>query len=185
MPRMDFTRHYASPHGDITLTSDGRALVGLRFDGRPSPSDQTPVPASASSSGCVRPAVLDETIRWLDAYFHGRIPDFTPQLELRGTDFQKTVWTFLLAIPYGRTTTYGELARQTARALKRERMSAQAIGHAVGRNPIALVVPCHRVVGAGGKLVGYAGGLALKSELLRMEGELPKAPTAFCYNVRT
>lgn len=170
MPRMDFTCLYVSPYGNVTLASDGRALVGLRFDGRPSPSDQTLVPTSASSPGCVRPAVLDETIRWLDAYFLGRIPDFTPPLELRGTNFQKTVWTFLLAIPYGRTTTYGELARQTARTLKRERMSAQAIGHAVGRNPIALVVPCHRVVGAGGELVGYAGGLALKSALLRLEG---------------
>lgn len=105
---------------------------------------------------------------WLDCYLHGEKPDFTPPLHLIGTPFQLRVWEMLRQIPYGSTTTYGALA--DALAVPRKRMSAQAVGQAVGRNPVALLVPCHRVVGTQGRLTGYAYGIALKQALLELEG---------------
>ena len=145
---------YDSPIGPITLTSDGEALTGLRID--------------ESAEYCVSPlstfhSPLSTCIRWLDLYFSGQQPDFTPTLALRGTDFQRRVWQALLEIPYGRTTTYGELARRIGCR------SAQAVGQAVGRNPIAIIVPCHRVVGSGGSLTGYAYGIEKKQYLLQLE----------------
>ena len=105
--------------------------------------------------------------RWLDAFLAGEEPAFTPPLHLRGTPFQQRVWRLLLEVPYGTTTTYGELARRLSEGGRR--MSPQAVGQAVGRNPVALVVPCHRVVGADGSLTGYAYGLELKRRLLSLE----------------
>ena len=114
--------------------------------------------------------VLGDACRWLDIYFSGREPDFTPKLHLIGSDFRQAVWALLLQIPYGKTTTYGALANQLAEKHGQRRMSAQAVGGAVGHNAISIIIPCHRVVGADGNLTGYAGGLDTKARLLAGEG---------------
>ena len=113
--------------------------------------------------------VLLETTQWLDVYFAGKEPDFTPLLHLVGSDFRQAVWNILLSIPYGRTMTYGQIAKQLAKNTGIDKMSAQAVGGAVGHNPISIIVPCHRVVGASGSLTGYAGGLDKKIALLELE----------------
>lgn len=161
---MDYTWHYESPIGGITMASDGEALVGLWFDGQEHFADilaaehqQKPLP------------VFGEACRWLDIYFSGTAPDFTPGLSLRGTPFRKKVWELLLTIPYGQTMTYCGIAALIA-SRTGHRMSAQAVGGAVGRNPISLIIPCHRVVGANSSLTGYAGGIDKKSRLLSLEG---------------
>ena len=154
---MVYTAHYDSPLGDITLASNGEALIGLFFDGQKH---------FGSTFGAAERAALpifEETRRWLDVYFSRREPGFMPPLSLRGTSFQQHVWEKLLTIPYGQTVTYGELARRLGCR------SAQAVGGAVGRNPIAIIVPCHRVVGANGSLTGYAAGLDRKRALLELE----------------
>ena len=109
------------------------------------------------------------TRRWLDIYFSGREPGFSVPIHLEGTAFQTAVWRRLCAIPYGQTMTYGEIAGQMAREEGRAHLSAQAVGGAVGRNPVSILVPCHRVVGANGRLTGYAGGLERKQWLLELE----------------
>ena len=114
-------------------------------------------------------AALAEAARWLDAYFSGREPDFLPPLHPHGTAFQRAVWDILRSIPYGQTMTYGEIARRLAAQQGLSHMSAQAVGGAVGHNPISLIVPCHRVVGANGSLTGYAGGVERKLRLLQIE----------------
>lgn len=160
---MDYIAHYTSPLGGITLASDGQALTGLWFDG------QKYFGASLSGERQERGLpVFDRAAEWLDLYFSGRAPEFTPPLALRTTPFRRAVWELLLAVPYGQTTTYGQLAAQIAQ--KRGGMSAQAVGGAVGHNPISLVIPCHRVLGADGGLTGYAGGLEKKRRLLALEG---------------
>lgn len=147
------------------MASDGTALTGLWFDGQKYFAEGLAETATAKSL-----PVFNETVRWLDIYFAGRRPDFTPPLNLEGTTFRKEVWQLLLQIPYGQTTTYGKLAAQLAAHNDLKRMSAQAVGGAVGHNPISIIVPCHRVVGTGGSLTGYAGGLAKKLALLKLEG---------------
>ena len=161
---MDYLYHYESPLGGITLKSDGDALTGLWFDG-PDRCAGTHNPAEKEKA----PPVLRETERWLDVYFGGREPGFTPKLNMRGTPFQRAVWEAMLAIPYGRTVTYGELARRIADRPPFLRASARAVGGAAGRNAVLLVIPCHRVVGAGGRLAGYAGGPGRKAILLELE----------------
>ena len=113
--------------------------------------------------------VFDDTKRWLDIYFEGKEPDFTPKLCPEGTEFRQQVWQELLNIPYGKTTTYGTLSKQIAIQLNKQKMSAQAIGGAVGHNPISIIIPCHRVVGANGTMTGYAGGIWRKEYLLKLE----------------
>ncbi|MBQ6173181.1 MAG: methylated-DNA--[Clostridia bacterium] len=152
-----------SPLGMILLASDGEALTGLWFDG------QKGAPVLPDDVEEERLPVFDEAGRWLRVYFAGCEPDFTPPLRPGGTAFQQTVWGLLRRIPYGETVTYGRLSEETARLLGRPRMSAQAVGGAVGRNPISLIVPCHRVIGADGSLTGYAGGLRRKEYLLTLE----------------
>ena len=157
--------HWTSPLGRITLTADGEALTGLWFDGQrnmPDPADFPPADGGAP--------VFVEAQRWLELYFSGRDPGFLPRLKPCGTPFRRTVWEILLTVPYGRTVTYGEIAARAAERLGRPRMSAQAAGGAVGHNPISLIIPCHRVVGADGNLTGYAGGMDRKLRLLRLEG---------------
>ena len=161
---MDYTEHYDSPLGGITLACDGEALTGLWFD---DPKRQTAEPDRPAEAGAL--PVLEETKRWLDLYFSGRDPGFTPKLKIQGTAFRKTVWEILLTIPYGKTVTYGEVAERAARQMHLPRMSAQAVGGAVGHNEIALIIPCHRVIGADGSLTGYAGGIERKRMLLEME----------------
>ncbi len=159
---MIFMTHYDSPLGRITLASDGSALTGLWFDGQRHFGGRQ----GALCSTSVGLPVFAETRRWLDRYFSGCGPDFTPPLSLQGTPFQRRVWEALLAIPYGATVSYGELARRLGIR------SAQAVGGAVGRNPVSLVVPCHRVVGANGALTGYAAGLDRKQALLQLEQKI-------------
>ena len=162
---MDYTAHYHSPLGGITMASDGEVLVGLWFDG------QRHFAETLDKEHQTREdlPVFEQTRRWLDIYFSGKAPDFTPPLAMRTTEFQRRVWETLLTIPFGRTMTYGEIARIIAREQGQKSMSAQAVGGAVGHNPISLIIPCHRVVGAGGALTGYAGGIDKKQWLLRME----------------
>ena len=158
---MDHVARYVSPLGAILLASDGAALVGLWFEGQRHF-------ARGLGPACERSdlPVLAQAARWLDTYFSGRDPGFTPPLNLRGTAFEKSVWTELAKIPRGQTATYGEIAAR----LGLPRGAARAVGGAVGRNPVSLIVPCHRVVGANGRLTGYAGGLERKRFLLALEG---------------
>ena len=162
---MDYLYHYESPLGGITLASDGRALIGLWFDGQKYYADTL-----SNSFREAKLPVFEQTEKWLDIYFRGKKPGFTPELKLQTTPFRKSVWEILLAIPYGQTMTYGEIARRVATQRKIPRMSAQAVGGAVGHNPISLIIPCHRVVGTNGSLTGYAGGIDKKRKLLELEG---------------
>lgn len=161
---MTYTHHYESPLGGITMASDGEALTGLWFDGQ-----------KYFAAGIERETeeknlpVFEQTDRWLDIYFQGKEPDFTPELAMYTTDFRKAVWKILLTIPYGQTMTYGEIAKQIAGQSGKKRMSAQAVGGAVGHNEISLIIPCHRVIGTDGSLTGYAGGIEKKVELLKLE----------------
>ena len=161
---MPYTAHYASPLGGMLLAADDAGLTGLWFEG------QTHFARGLNGTHEERALPLfDEVKRWLDQYFSGREPDFTPPLHLLGTAFEREVWAILRAVPYGKTTTYGEIAAQLARRRGLAHMSAQAVGGAVGRNPISVIVPCHRVLGADGSLTGYAGGLERKRRLLALE----------------
>jgi len=157
------TARYSSPLGELLLAAGDAGLTGLWFaGGKYAPTN--PGPAAM----CETP-VLAQTKRWLDLYFAGQEPDFTPPLCAQGTAFRREVWAMLLEIPYGQTTTYGALAKRLAAARGLERMAAQAVGGAVGHNPISIIIPCHRVVGTGGSLTGYGGGLDKKIALLQLE----------------
>lgn len=116
--------------------------------------------------------VFEQTAKWLDIYFSGQNPNFTPPLFLSSTSFRNEVWKILLTIPYGKIMTYGEIAKLMAENRGAENMSAQAIGGAVGHNPISIIVPCHRVMGKNGSLTGYAGGVDIKEKLLKIENAL-------------
>jgi methylated-DNA-[protein]-cysteine S-methyltransferase len=157
---------YCSPLGDILLESGGETLTGLWFKGQ----KHCPPFAHAEPLTAAHEAVK-LAAGWLDKYFSGQRPGSTPPLSLSGTGFQLSVWELLKTVPYGQTVTYGELARRLS-LLTGKTVSARAVGGAVGRNPISIIVPCHRVVGAGGKLTGYAGGLERKQKLLELEGAL-------------
>ena len=161
---MEYIHHYKTPLGGMTAASDGEALTGLWFDGQ------------KYFAGGLDPdheekmlPVFEQTGRWLDIYFSGEEPDFTPPLSMKTTPFRRAVWEILLTIPYGHTMTYGEIAAKIAVQKGLPGMSAQAVGGAVGHNAISLIIPCHRVVGADGSLTGYAGGLDKKQKLLVLE----------------
>ena len=156
--------HYESPLGGVLLAADEIGLTGLWFDGQKSFARGLPADRVERET----PALL-EAKRWLDIYFSGKEPDFTPPLHPIGSAFRQSVWEILLQIPYGKTTTYGEIARQLAEKRKLPRMSAQAVGGAVGHNEISIIIPCHRVVGTNGSLTGYAGGIDKKVKLLKLE----------------
>lgn len=160
---MLYTSHYASPLGGMTLVSDGTALVGLYFDGQKYAAEGLDAKRTQKNL-----PIFEEARRWLDVYFSGRKPDFMPVLAPHGTAFQQSVWEILRTIPYGQTVTYGAIARRIEQNTGC-RMSAQAVGGAVGRNPISILIPCHRVVGTNGSLTGYAGGIDKKAYLLRIE----------------
>lgn len=159
---MTYTQTYESPLGRMLLAADEVGLTGLWLD-------------SQKYFGCTLPAELTEqetpilcgAKRWLDLYFSGKEPRFTPPLHPFGSPFRKAVWEILLQIPYGQTITYGDIARRLANGGK---MSAQAVGGAVGHNQVSIIIPCHRVVGTNGNLTGYAGGIAKKIALLELEG---------------
>ena len=163
---MIYTHRYPSPLGQILLAADDEGLTGLWFV-----ENQRHMGEGLSVSAAERPSpFFDEAAQWLDIYFSGREPGFTPTLHLTGPDFRRHVGGLLLQIPYGTTATYGDLARTIARERGIERFSSRAIGGAVGHNPISLIVPCHRVLGSDGTLTGYGGGLERKRALLKLEG---------------
>ena len=153
--------NYDSPLGTLTLAGSEEALTGLWLPG------QKYFAATLPSDALRRDdlPVFRQAASWLDAYFARRLLPALPPLAPVGSDFRQAVWQLLLEIPYGQTTTYGALAKR----LNAGRMSAQAVGGAVGHNPISIIVPCHRVVGANGSLTGYAGGLDRKIRLLEIE----------------
>ena len=161
---MDYTYHYNSPLGGITLAGDGKNLIGLWFDNQKYFADTLSEDAPTKNL-----PVFDETTRWLDIYFSGKAPDFTPPLSMRTTPFRKEVWEIMLSIPFGQAMTYGQIAEQLAKKHGLPSMSAQAVGGAVGHNSISLIIPCHRVVGTNGNLTGSAGGIDQKIQLLKLE----------------
>lgn len=161
---MTYTGNYKSPLGSMLLAADDIGLTGLWFDGqkyfalyldKEREEKETPV--------------LEQTKKWLDIYFLGKEPDFKPPLHFTGTEFQNEVWKILCEIPYGKTATYGDIAKWIAVQKGIKQMSARAVGGAVGHNKISVIVPCHRVIGSNGKLTGYAGGIEKKIWLLRSE----------------
>ena len=153
-----------SPLGYLTLSSDGENITGLWIEGQKY-FGSTLLPGARAADL----AVFSRARAWLDAYFSGARPDSTPPLLARGSAFQTAVWAQLSAIAYGQVTSYGQIARRLQAQTGRP-VSARAVGGAVGRNPISILIPCHRVVGADGSLTGYAGGLERKKYLLRLEG---------------
>ena len=161
---MVYTTQYDSPLGTITLACDDTAIIGLWFNGQKYFGNILRQTTAQEE----HPLLLDAK-RWLDIYFSGRAPDFTPPLRYGLTPFRKTVCEIMLTIPYGKTMTYGEIAAEVARRQGLARMSEQAVGGAVGHNPISLIIPCHRVVGTNGSLTGYAGGVTRKVKLLELE----------------
>lgn len=154
----------ASPLGTITMTSDGRSLTALWFK-----EGEEGKKSFLKKSQHKELAVFRKAEKWLALYFSGRDPGFTLPVKLDGSPFQLAVWEILKRIPYGRLVTYGAVAKVVAQKLGKARMSAQAVGGAVGSNPVSIIVPCHRVIGAGGKLTGYGGGLWRKEKLLALE----------------
>lgn len=164
---MELTTHLPSPLGELLLSSDGLCLTGLWLPGQKYYAAGLPAGAAEATDH----PVFAEAGAWLDRYFAGQRPS-PKELRLgpRGRAFRQLIWSLLLEIPYGETETYGGLAEKAARRLGLPRMSAQAVGGAVGHNPISLIIPCHRVVGTGGSLTGYAGGVAAKRRLLLLEG---------------
>ncbi len=173
---MTFTQRYNSPMGGILLAADEIGLTGVWFDGQKYFARGLPEERAERNT-----PVLSAARHWLDVYFTGREPDFMPPLNPVGSGFQRAVWELLLQIPYGQTTTYGALAQKLAQQQGLAHMSAQAVGGAVGRNKISILIPCHRVVGTGGRLTGYAGGVDRKAGLLELEHSglrIPRRGTA-------
>lgn len=161
---MQYTQYYSSPLGEILMAADDIGLTGLWFVGQKyyargldGEHEEKETPA------------LKAAKEWLDVYFSGGDPGTFKPIHMIGTDFQKSVWEILLAIPYGKTTTYGEIAKQAAASKGLKSMSPQAVGGAVGHNRISIIIPCHRVVGSDGSLTGYAGGIDKKAALLDLE----------------
>ena len=161
---MVYTKHYMSPRGGIILAADDEGLIGLWFDGQKYFGTNLPKEYEEKET-----PFLFEAKRWLDIYFSKKKPDFTPPLHMTGSEFRLAVWKELLKIPYGKTVTYGEIAQALGAERGFKKMSAQAVGGAVGHNKISLIVPCHRVVGTNGSLTGYAGGIDKKIKLLELE----------------
>ena len=168
---MEYRAYYDSPLGSILLTSDGEALTGLWFEGQLEYAERSARREPVQECEAEEPEAIRGARRWLDQYFRGEIPDFMPTVRPEGTKCQKTVWKILLTIPYGQTVSYGTIASRIAAEWGIKRMSAQAVGGAVGHNPVSLIIPCHRVIGTDGSMVGYGGGLDRKIWLLRHEAE--------------
>ncbi len=162
---MTYTARYHSPLGEIILACDDEAITGLWFSGQRY-FDNTFLRDAKKENH----PLLDEAKHWLDIYFSGHEPDFLLPLKYDATEFRKMVWNILRTIPYGRTITYGEIAAIIKSQTGGGKMSAQAVGGAVGHNPISIIIPCHRVVGSDGGLTGYAGGINRKIKLLELEG---------------
>jgi len=162
---MTYTTKYKSPTGQLTIASDGTNLTGLWMDG------QKYFEATLDGEGRANDKleVFTKTRKWLDDYFAGKNPDVKKlPLAPKGSEFRQNVWKILLAIPYGQLITYGDIAKNLEQS-SGKKASAQAVGGAVGHNPIGIIIPCHRVVGSGGSLTGYAGGIDKKIQLLELE----------------
>ena len=165
---MLYTHRYRSPLGEILLAADDVGLTGLWFT-----EGQRYMGLGLSATAVERDLpVFSDAERWLDVYFSGKAPGFTPELHLVGSAFRNRVGEIMLEIPYGKTTTYGGIALRIANERGIGQMSSRAVGGAVGRNPISLIIPCHRVIGSDGSLTGYGGGLERKAALLKLEGAL-------------
>lgn len=163
---MQYISHYNSPLGEMLLVADEIGLVGVWFD-------KQKYFARALKDEYIEKEVeiFSKTKEWLDIYFSGKEPEMELTLHLVGSEFQKEVWSILLDIPYGKTTSYGDIAKIIAKKRGLKRMSAQAVGGAVGRNNLTIIVPCHRVIGSDGSLTGYAGGIDRKIKLLELENK--------------
>lgn len=164
---MYYATTYPSPVGMLTLACDGANLAGLWLEGQKYHGDTVPGKMVEKNDM----AIFDATKKWLDQYFAGSRPAISelPLAPIGGT-FRQGVWNILCEIPYGEVVTYGEIAKKMAVKMHKESMSSQAVGGAVGHNPISIIIPCHRVVGSNGSLTGYAGGVATKIKLLQLEG---------------
>lgn len=162
-----YTHNYQSPLGEIVIASDDTAITGLWLVGQRH--------FDIELEGCITDKdlpIFDEVSRWLDIYFTGNNPGEIPAVRMNGTPFQLEVWQILQAVPYGKLITYREIAELIAKKRGITKMSARAVGNAVGRNPVSILVPCHRVVGSDGKMTGYAGGIERKVKLLKLENAL-------------
>ena len=179
MQNTQYIETFPSPIGDLTIASDGEHLTGLWL------AEQKYFMANVDKTEERSDLpVFHEAREWLDTYFKGEDPGAIPAVKPQGTAFRERIWEFLTEIPYGELTTYGELARKIAAEKGVEKMSARAVGGAVGHNPISIIVPCHRVIGSNGSLTGFGGGIARKIQLLELEGidvgryTIPKKGTA-------
>lgn len=161
---MIYTCKYKSPLGEILLAADEIGLTGLWFEGQKYFANTLPDERISQET-----EILSEAKKWLDIYFSGEKPTFTPPLYPAGSTFRQAVWQILSEIPYGQTITYGEIASKIAERENISHISAQAVGGAVGHNEISIIIPCHRVVGTNGSLTGYAGGIDRKISLLKLE----------------
>ena len=159
--------YYDSPMGVMKLCADEESLLGVWFDEEWIAEASLDIEAIENFHDNKH---ISDAVCWLDEYFAGNVPSFTPNLKLQGSEFRKNVSEIMLEIPYGELSTYGEIANEVAMRIGKDRMSAQAVGGAVGSNEFSIIVPCHRVVGKGGKLTGYAGGMDKKVYLLHHEG---------------
>lgn len=164
---MLYKTYYNSPIGNLLLVSDGEKLIALCIEGQKYYFKETKSDIGLEDNM----EVLEKTKKWLDRYFCKEAPNITEiPLAPQGGEFRQLVWKILCEIPYGKTITYGEIAKKVAKQLNKGKMSAQAVGNAVGHNPISIIIPCHRVVGTNGSLTGYAGGIDKKIRLLELEG---------------
>ena len=178
---MYYSTAYQSPVGAITLACHNDSLVGLWTEGQKYHGDT--IPEAMVENNDI--AVFSAAKKWLDRYFAGEKPDIAGlPLAPTGGEFRQSVWKILCEIPYGKVITYGEIAKKIAAQMGRKSMSSQAVGGAVGHNPISIIIPCHRVVGSNGSLTGFAGGIQMKVKLLELEGAdmtklfVPKKGTA-------
>lgn len=163
---MYYKTDYDSPLGKILIVSDEKSLIGLWLDGQKYYLDSLKQEPKQNE----KIEILEKTRKWLDRYFRGEKPIINElQLAPIGNEFRQHVWKILCEIPYGETMTYGEIAKKMASIMNKKSMSAQAVGNAVGHNPISIIIPCHRVVGKNGNLTGYAGGIEKKIQLLKLE----------------
>lgn len=166
---MKYIKKYKSPLGELLLISNDMALLGIWFENGKAYHGLLGKELTEGDFQEKNNNILDMTSGWLDIYFSGKNPNFTIPIELHGTSFQNRVWEILLNIPYGTSVSYGEIANIIAKEKGISKMSAQAVGQAVGSNKISILVPCHRVLGVNGEITGYGGGVKRKKALLELE----------------
>ena len=159
-----YSQTYHSPIGELILLSDGKDLTGVHYHR----SEFQKKRDNQRITEEMLPLFV-KVVHWLDAYFKGENPEITFSLAPKGTSFQQSVWQEIRQIPYGKTTTYGDISQKIAQSMGKDKMSAQAVGGAVGSNPISIIIPCHRVIGKTGNITGYGGGIERKLELFALE----------------